>query len=131
MDKSFQSEVAKIAIPVALQSMLQSSFSMIDQIMVGQLGEKSIAAVEIAAKPSFIYAFVIGAVGTIAGIMISQYIGKKISRQKRNQFVLIHLSCLSWAYYSWQYQAFLPDPLSHFLLRIVLSSLKEHIIFSS
>ena len=77
MDKSFQSEVAKIAIPVALQSMLQSSFSMIDQIMVGQLGEKSIAAVEIAAKPSFIYAFVIGAVGTIAGIMISQYIGKK------------------------------------------------------
>lgn len=77
MDKSFQREVAKIAIPVALQSMLQSSFSMIDQIMVGQLGEKSIAAVEIAGKPGFIYAFVIGAIGTIAGIMISQYIGKK------------------------------------------------------
>ena len=65
----------RISIPVALQSMLQSSFSMVDQIMVGQLGDKSVAAVEIAGKPSFIYAFVIGAISTITGIMISQYIG--------------------------------------------------------
>ncbi len=56
---------------------LQSSFSMVDQIMVGQLGDKSVAAVEIAGKPSFIYAFVIGAISTITGIMISQYIGNK------------------------------------------------------
>jgi len=77
LGREFHKEVFKIAIPVALQSMLQSSFSMVDQIMVGQLGQKSIAAVEIAGKPSFIYAFVIGAIGAIAGIMISQYIGKK------------------------------------------------------
>ena len=77
MNERFEKKVFEIAIPVALQSMLQSSFSMIDQIMVGQLGEKSIAAVEIAGKPGFIYAFVIGAIGAIAGIMISQYIGKK------------------------------------------------------
>ena len=50
---------------------------MVDQIMVGQLGDKSVAAVEIAGKPSFIYAFVIGAISTITGIMISQYIGNK------------------------------------------------------
>ena len=77
MKETFEKQVINIAIPVALQSMLQSSFSMIDQIMVGQLGEKSIAAVEIAGKPGFIYSVVIGAVCTIAGIMISQYIGKK------------------------------------------------------
>ena len=65
----------RISIPVALQSMLQSSFSMVDQIMVGQLGDKGVAAVEIAGKPGFIYAFVIGAISTITGIMISQYIG--------------------------------------------------------
>ena len=77
MEEKFEKKVFNIAIPVALQSMLQSSFSMIDQIMVGQLGEKSIAAVEIAGKPGFIYAFVTGAIGAIAGIMISQYIGKE------------------------------------------------------
>ena len=75
--KAFRREVMSIAFPVALQSMLQSSFSMVDQIMVGQLGEKSIAAVEIAGKPSFIFAFVVGAIATITGIMISQYIGKE------------------------------------------------------
>ena len=76
-DKKFLQDVLRISIPVALQSMLQSSFSMVDQIMVGQLGDKSVAAVEIAGKPSFIYAFVIGAISTITGIMISQYIGNK------------------------------------------------------
>ena len=76
-DNRFLQDVLRISIPVALQSMLQSSFSMVDQIMVGQLGDKSVAAVEIAGKPSFIYAFVIGAISTITGIMISQYIGNK------------------------------------------------------
>lgn len=37
-DHFFQS-VCALAIPVALQSMLQSAFSMVDQIMIGQLGE--------------------------------------------------------------------------------------------
>ena len=34
----FLKNVWALAIPVALQSMLQSSFSMVDQIMIGQLG---------------------------------------------------------------------------------------------
>ena len=67
----------RIAVPVALQSMLQSSFSMIDQVMVGQLGSTSIAAIGIAGKFAFLYSVVIGAVTAIAGIMIAQYIGQK------------------------------------------------------
>ena len=73
----FFKAVCALAIPVALQSMLQSSFSMIDQIMVGQLGSTSIAAVGVAGKFAFLYSVVTGAVTAIAGIMISQYIGQK------------------------------------------------------
>lgn len=51
--QNFGKAVFAIAIPVALQSMLQSSFSMIDQVMVGQLGKKAIAGIEIAGKPAF------------------------------------------------------------------------------
>lgn len=41
-EPSFFKEVCIVAIPVALQSMLQSSFSMVDQIMTGkQLGKGS------------------------------------------------------------------------------------------
>ena len=75
--QSFFQSVIRIAIPVALQSMLQSSFSMIDQVMVGQLGTTGIAAIGIAGKFAFLYSVVIGAVTAIAGIMISQYIGQK------------------------------------------------------
>ena len=41
----FMRTLCKIAIPVTLQGMLQASFSIVDQIMIGQLGEAGIAAV--------------------------------------------------------------------------------------
>ena len=41
----FMKSLCKIAIPVTLQSMLQASFSIVDQIMIGQLGETNISAV--------------------------------------------------------------------------------------
>lgn len=74
---TFFKSVVGIAVPVALQSMLQSSFAMIDQLMVGQLGSTAVAAVEVAGRPAFIYSVVVGAVAAIAGIMIAQYLGMK------------------------------------------------------
>lgn len=47
-ENTFLKSVVGIAVPVALQSMLQSSFAMIDQLMVGQLGSTAVAAVEVA-----------------------------------------------------------------------------------
>ena len=41
----FMKSLCKIAIPVTLQSMLQASFSIVDQIIIGQLGETNISAV--------------------------------------------------------------------------------------
>ena len=75
--KSFLCAVIGIAVPVGLQSMLQSSFAMIDQLMVGRLGSTAVTAVEVAGRPAFIYSVVLGAVSAIAGIMISQYLGMK------------------------------------------------------
>ena len=44
-EKRFFRTVCTLAIPAALQSLLQSSFSLVDQIMIGQLGAVSVAAV--------------------------------------------------------------------------------------
>lgn len=76
MERSFFAQAMGISVPVALQAMLQSSFSIVDQMMVGQLGATQVAAVEIGGKPGFIFAFVSGAVATVAGIMVSQYMGR-------------------------------------------------------
>ena len=73
--REFTKTVGKIAIPVALQCMLQSSFSIIDQLMIGQLGKNSIAAVGLCGNFMLIFSVVMGAIGTVAGILISQFIG--------------------------------------------------------
>lgn len=77
MDKSFKKSVIKIALPVTLQSLLQSSFSVVDQMMIGQLGENSIAGIGLGGKFASIYTVVLAAVSSVAGILISQYLGKK------------------------------------------------------
>ena len=85
-NKSFFRMVCNLAIPVALQAMLQASFSIIDQIMIGQLGSVSVAAVGLAGKFSSIFTFVVSAIGAVAGIMISQYLGQKNQREVRRSF---------------------------------------------
>ena len=82
----FFKAVCALAIPVALQSMLQSSFSMVDQIMIGQLGEINVAGVGLAGKFASIYSVVISAIGAVAGIMIAQYLGQKNRSEVRRSF---------------------------------------------
>lgn len=73
----FKTELLQIAVPVTLQCLLQSSFSVVDQIMAGQLGSISIAGIGLGGKFASIYSVVLAAVASVAGIMIAQYIGKK------------------------------------------------------
>ena len=87
-EQSFLKTVCNLAIPVALQSMLQASFSIVDQIMIGQLGSVSVAGVGLAGKFSSVYSVVVAAIGTVAGIMISQYIGQSNKKEIRRSFCL-------------------------------------------
>jgi Na+-driven multidrug efflux pump len=83
MKNEFQKELVQIALPVTLQCLLQSSFSVVDQIMTGQLGSISIAGIGLGGKFASIYSVVIAAVASVAGIMIAQYIGKKDERSRK------------------------------------------------
>ena len=87
-NKSFAWSVCNLAVPVALQSMFQSSFSIIDQIMIGQLGSISVAGVGLAGKFSSIFSVLASAIGAVAGIMISQYLGQKNKQEVRRSFYL-------------------------------------------
>lgn len=85
-NRSFFSSVCALAIPVALQCMLQASFSIVDQIMIGQLGSVSIAGVGLAGKFSSIYSVIVSAIGAVAGIMLAQYLGQEEHREVRRSF---------------------------------------------
>ncbi len=76
-DRAFYSGVLRIGIPVALQSLLVSSASMVDTIMLGSQGELAVAAVGVCAQFTMLlfsafYGFCHGGV-----IFIAQYWGAK------------------------------------------------------
>ena len=83
---SFGASVIKIAVPVALQCMLQASFSIVDQVMVGTIGSVSVAAVGFASKLSSLYGVVIGAVVSVAGILMAQYLGADDAQEADRSF---------------------------------------------
>lgn len=85
---SFLKMVCNLAIPVALQSMLQSSFGIVDQIMIGQLGSVSVAGVGLAGKFTSIYSVTVSAIGAVAGIMIAQYLGQKNKQEVKRSFYM-------------------------------------------
>lgn len=85
---TFFKSVCNLAVPVALQSMLQASFSMVDQVMIGQLGSVAVAGVGLAGKFSSIYSVAVSAIGAVAGIMISQYMGQEKKKEVGRSFFL-------------------------------------------
>lgn len=84
--KEFHKALLEIAVPVTLQSLLQSSFSVVDQMMTGQLGSVSIAGIGLAAKFASLYSVLVAAVATAAGIMMAQYLGKKDEQEVGRSF---------------------------------------------
>lgn len=78
--QSFYKTVINIALPVTLQSLLQSSFGVVDQVMTGQLGSSSIAGIGLGGKFSSVYLVLVSAIAAVAGIMIAQYMGRKDER---------------------------------------------------
>lgn len=85
---SFRADLIGIALPVTLQSLLQSSFGMVDQIMIGQLGSESIAGIGLGGKFASLYTVVLGAVAAAAGIMAAQYVGAKDEKGMGRSFYL-------------------------------------------
>ena len=93
-EQTFLRNVIALAVPVALQSMLQASFGVVDQVMIGQLGGVEVAAVGLAGKFTGIFNVVVSAVGAVAGIMISQYMGQKNTAETRRSMILNLRVCL-------------------------------------
>lgn len=83
--------VLALAVPISVQSLFQYSLSVIDQIMVGQLGTKGVAAVGLGSNFANVYIVTLTAIGTAASIMIAQYFGAGDRRSVRRTF---YANCL-------------------------------------
>lgn len=75
LDKGFWKVALSLAIPIALQNMLSASFSLIDTLMVGQLGDIPLSATGMAGQWSWLYGMVLFGIVSGASVFVSQYWG--------------------------------------------------------
>ncbi len=76
-EKSFIKMLMALAIPIILQNLITASLNLLDNIMVGKLGESEIAAVGLSNQFYMIFFYSVAGVGMGASIFMSQLWGKK------------------------------------------------------
>lgn len=75
-DKKFWGSMLTLAIPIAVQNLLTSSFTLVDTLMVGQLGDVSLAAVGMAGQWSWMLNMVLFGFCSGASVFFAQYFGE-------------------------------------------------------
>ena len=94
-DRNFYRRVLLVAVPIMIQNGITNFVSMLDNIMVGQIGTEPMSGVAIVNQ--FMFVFFICLIGATAGagIMGAQYYGSENNDGVRNAFRFKLLSCLA------------------------------------
>ena len=74
-DARFWRDIARLALPIALQNLLSSSFSLVDTLMVGQLGDTPLAAVGMAGQFGWFLSMILFGMTSALTMFVSQYWG--------------------------------------------------------
>ncbi|MBQ9518098.1 MAG: MATE family efflux transporter [Eubacterium sp.] len=90
-DKDFWKKTAELALPVAVQNMLTSSFTLVDTLLVSSLGDISLAAVGMAGQWGWLMNMIIFGICSATGVFVSQYWGVK---DKKNIHVTMGIALI-------------------------------------
>lgn len=85
-DKQFYKMVLAIAIPIMIQNGITNFVSLLDNIMVGQIGTEQMSGVAIVNQLIFVYNLCIFGGVSGAGIFTAQYFGQKDDEGIRHTF---------------------------------------------
>jgi len=76
-DRSFLREMLTIAVPISLQQLVNASLNMLDVLMVGQLGEASIAGIGLSNQVFFVFILLLFGLTSGMAIFTAQFWGKR------------------------------------------------------
>jgi len=76
-DHIFLRKAVTVALPVAMQGMLNTIVNLVDTMMIGTLGETTIAAVGLANKVFFVFTLLVFGVCSGSGVLAAQYWGNQ------------------------------------------------------
>jgi len=77
IDRPYYSSLLKIAIPIAIQNGINALLNMLDVLMIGQLGETSVAAVALANQVGFLLMLTLFGITSGAVVFTAQFWGKQ------------------------------------------------------
>lgn len=87
-NNSFLKNTFKIMIPIAMQNLIFSSLNMVDTLMIGQLGEQTIAGVSLANQFFFVLTLIYFGITGGATIFSSQFWGAQNINKIKNIFAV-------------------------------------------
>lgn len=76
-DREYYSQLVRFVIPIALQNLIMSSLNLVSVLMIGQLGEVSVAAVGLANQMFFLLQLVLFGITSGSAMFTAQLWGKK------------------------------------------------------
>ncbi len=76
-DTGFLKKTIMIALPVAMQGMLNTVVNLVDNLMIGSLGSTAIASVGLANKVFFVFTLLVFGINSGSGVLAAQYWGNK------------------------------------------------------
>ncbi len=87
-DREFYAVMLKVALPIAAQSLVFSALNAVDVLLIGQLGETSVASVALANQFTFLLQLFLFGIASGMGIFTAQFWGKGDVPSLRRAFSL-------------------------------------------
>ncbi len=94
-DKQFYKNVAAITIPIALQGLITTGVNMMDNIMVGKVGETQLSAVALANQFISIFHIFCMGIGMGASVLVARYFGMKDRDSLKKTVAIMLRLCLA------------------------------------
>lgn len=93
-DKGFYKRVLVLALPIAMQSLITIGVNMLDNVMLGRLGETEMSAVSLANSFISIYHIFCMGIGMGASVLVSRYWGMREKEPEKSQEALKQTICI-------------------------------------
>lgn len=92
-DKEFWSLILTLAVPIALQNLLSSSLAIVDNLMIGRLGDIAVGAIGVSAQIAQLVNISLFGITSGGTIFAAQYWGKKDPDGIRRTYGLVICCC--------------------------------------
>ena len=96
-DRNFYKKVLAIAIPMAMQNLINVGVSLLDTVMLGQLGEVAMSASSLAGQLNFTYMIMNLGLTAGAGVLTSQYWGRGDTASIRKVMTMTYKVAMAFA----------------------------------